>query len=280
MILPHIEQEVAYTQMNIAQPYNATAANLDAARTGVAAFVCPTNRLADRRGLGSRRDRQGFGVTDYVPLPYVEGPAGGAAFAPAPMTGAPYDLGFYKKFLASDSGTVKADKSVQLDTTAAGGLIGRIDAALGVPSVTSIRDGSSNSILMYEDTGRNEDMDGAGAVNDAYDPITGSKRLHWRWAEPDTAAGISQRINNGIAGGMDRIDPGISDPANKCFNRTWRAHDCGPNNEPFSFHNGGVHFVFADGHVVYIRDSISLDVIKALGTRANGENEQGFEYIE
>jgi prepilin-type processing-associated H-X9-DG protein len=79
---------------------------------------------------------------------------------------------------------------------------------------------------------------------------------------------------------MDRPDPNISDPTNKCFGKTWRAHDCGPNNEPFSFHGGGAHFVFADGHVTWLRDTVAVDVLKAMGTRNNGTNEAGLEFGE
>ena len=78
----------------------------------------------------------------------------------------------------------------------------------------------------------------------------------------------------------DGIGPNITDATNKCFGRTWRSHDCGPNNEPYSFHGGGAHFVFADGHVSFIRDSIPLNVLKAIATRSNGTNESGLDYVE
>jgi prepilin-type processing-associated H-X9-DG protein len=42
-------------------------------------------------------------------------------------------------------------------------------------------------------------------------------------------------------------------------------------NEPYSFHPGGGNFLFADGHVQYIPDSISLATFAALCTRAAGE---------
>jgi prepilin-type processing-associated H-X9-DG protein len=42
-------------------------------------------------------------------------------------------------------------------------------------------------------------------------------------------------------------------------------------NEPFSFHTGGGNFLFADGHVQFIRESIDLKTFAALCTRAAGE---------
>jgi prepilin-type N-terminal cleavage/methylation domain-containing protein/prepilin-type processing-associated H-X9-DG protein len=42
-------------------------------------------------------------------------------------------------------------------------------------------------------------------------------------------------------------------------------------NEPYSFHPGGCNFLFADGHVQFIRDSVPLATFAALCTRAAGE---------
>jgi prepilin-type N-terminal cleavage/methylation domain-containing protein len=42
-------------------------------------------------------------------------------------------------------------------------------------------------------------------------------------------------------------------------------------NEPYSFHHGGGNFVFADTHITFIDETISLDVFAALCTRAGGE---------
>ncbi len=42
-------------------------------------------------------------------------------------------------------------------------------------------------------------------------------------------------------------------------------------NEPYSFHSGGANVVFADGHVQFVRDSVSVATFAALSTRAAGE---------
>ena len=49
-------------------------------------------------------------------------------------------------------------------------------------------------------------------------------------------------------------------------------------NEPYSFHAGGANFVFADGHVQFIRDSVKLEVLAALVTRAAGEVVNSADY--
>ena len=43
------------------------------------------------------------------------------------------------------------------------------------------------------------------------------------------------------------------------------------NNEPYSFHAGGANFLFADGHVGFVRDSIPLVTLAALCTMQAGE---------
>jgi prepilin-type N-terminal cleavage/methylation domain-containing protein/prepilin-type processing-associated H-X9-DG protein len=42
-------------------------------------------------------------------------------------------------------------------------------------------------------------------------------------------------------------------------------------NEPYSFHAGGGNFLFADGHVGFVRESVPLPTLAALCTRAAGE---------
>ncbi|NLF09898.1 MAG: DUF1559 domain-containing protein [Pirellulaceae bacterium] len=51
------------------------------------------------------------------------------------------------------------------------------------------------------------------------------------------------------------------------------------NDAPFgSFHSGGAHFAFADGHVTFINDTIDMPVYWALGTIAGGEIIPGGEF--
>ncbi len=51
------------------------------------------------------------------------------------------------------------------------------------------------------------------------------------------------------------------------------------NDAPFgSFHSGGANFVFADGHVDFVNDSIDLNVYQALGSIDGGETIPGNTY--
>jgi len=52
---------------------------------------------------------------------------------------------------------------------------------------------------------------------------------------------------------------------------TPRAMNATNENEPFAFHPGGAHFLFADGHVQFIGEGVPLFVLAALCTRGAGE---------
>ncbi|MHC4402425.1 MAG: DUF1559 family PulG-like putative transporter [Planctomycetota bacterium] len=51
--------------------------------------------------------------------------------------------------------------------------------------------------------------------------------------------------------------------------------NCTNNNEAFSFHPGGVHAVFLDGGVRFLRETIDIKVYASLITRAGGETIDG-----
>lgn len=42
-------------------------------------------------------------------------------------------------------------------------------------------------------------------------------------------------------------------------------------NEPFAFHPGGSNVLFADGHVQFLKETISLATLAALSTASAGE---------
>jgi prepilin-type processing-associated H-X9-DG protein len=124
--------------------------------------------------------------------------------------------------------------------------------------------------------GRNERLFVPGVTNsppnEYVDPYDGTPSKHWRWANPENASGLKKRLNSARNGGY-----AVVDPADGC---AWGNHDCGMNNEAFSFHGGGVNCLFADGHVVFIRDTINLATIRALTTRDQGQYEVSVTNLE
>jgi prepilin-type N-terminal cleavage/methylation domain-containing protein/prepilin-type processing-associated H-X9-DG protein len=274
LILPYIEQDNVFKQFNLQLRYNegsnaAQAASGNGPGASVKTYVCPTNPLRS-----NARDSQGFGCSDYAFLPYVEISAATSAATGLPAgrfnsvtTAAPYPLSYYQTYSASAS-DIAPTKTFQLKRSADIGAV--INIYEGGSSMSSVSDGTSNSILVYEDVGRNETMHAdhpnyaaSGAASfppNAYlDPIDGRGRRHWRWAEPDNSSGLTKIINNN------------PQPMGGPATCPWTWHDCGPNNEWFSFHSGGAQAVFADGHVQFISQNISLRTVFSLGTRDGGE---------
>jgi prepilin-type N-terminal cleavage/methylation domain-containing protein/prepilin-type processing-associated H-X9-DG protein len=261
LILPFMEQAQAYNGFNISQRYNEPA-NTTAASSGIAAYLCPSNQVTD--GRAGALDLQGFGVDDYAPSPYTDirpdgAENGGPAFLkPSALMGDPYPIRLYTDFDAIDppcgtiDGSVDPGKRVHLDPTK-----GPIDPFAGGARIGAISDGTAYSMAVYEDSGRNETLwEKSGGY---LDPVTCESRRHWRWAEPDTASGVSRRINNNRS-------PFGGPPSCK-----WDIHDCGNNNEIFSFHTSGANCLFADGHVQFLPESMSTVIVRALVTRAGGE---------
>ncbi|MCI0703953.1 MAG: DUF1559 domain-containing protein [Planctomycetia bacterium] len=275
MILPYIEQDNVYKQFNLKLRYNeGTNAVLAASGQGPGAviktFICPSQSLRS-----NDRDSQGYAASDYAFLPYVEisTAASSATGLPAgrynaAISSGAYPLNYYQTYTpgAPDVSTAKA---FQLKPST-DPLIANIDLNYSAATIGSITDGTSNSILCYEATGRNETMHpaynsgwtaiaGSFPPNSYLDPVDTLGRRSWRWAEPDNTSGCSKPINNN------------SSPKGGPPSCPWLYHDCGPNNEWFSFHTGGANACLADGSVRFFRESVPLRTVYSLGTRDGGE---------
>jgi prepilin-type N-terminal cleavage/methylation domain-containing protein len=136
--------------------------------------------------------------------------------------------------------------------------LSRADGALNGfwSRIGEISDGLSNTLMFGEDVGRNEAMH----ANHVYvDPIDGQKRRIWRWADPDSAIGISKTINN------NRVPSG-GPPSCR-----WTENNCGPCEELFSEHPGGVEIGIADGSVRFVSEAMDFRTLRSLVTRSGGE---------
>lgn len=119
--------------------------------------------------------------------------------------------------------------------------------------LTDVTDGTTNTIMVVEAAGRPLVYRGRTARTDlANDQGIG-------WADSEGPFSFDGSSADGALEGCG--------PAGGCVNVMNRKND----NEPFSFHSGGANVVFADGHVAFVRDSISLPTFAALATRAAGE---------
>ncbi|MCA9161017.1 MAG: DUF1559 domain-containing protein, partial [Planctomycetales bacterium] len=197
MALPYIEGGNVYNSLDLKFRYN-EGPNLAAAAQGlggaavVPTFLCPSNGLRP-----NALDSQGFGCSDYATLPYCEISSAAATATglpagrfPTVSTGAQYPESFYQSYSPADA-TIGSSKTVQLKPSTELVALG-FDSMKGGAKIGATTDGLSNSIMVYEDVGRNETMDGTGgSPNNYLDPVDGKGRRHWRWAEPDNASGAS-----------------------------------------------------------------------------------------
>jgi prepilin-type N-terminal cleavage/methylation domain-containing protein/prepilin-type processing-associated H-X9-DG protein len=162
------------------------------------------------------------------------------------------------------------------------------------PKIAEITDGTSRTVLVAEDVGRNE------ATESPYqDPASpaGVDRAAWRWADSNSAFGVNgdplySTTATVIAANAYKSIPvplDLAAPPNAAVtfkginnNKTplggpaacpWNASDsqCGPNNEIFSFHGNGANAVFADGHVTFLNENVNFQVLRALITKAGGD---------
>ena len=66
-ILPYLEQNNTYQQLDLRFAYNETISNIAASKQGISTFICPSNSIRP-----SSTDKDGFGCTDFGPIYYVD----------------------------------------------------------------------------------------------------------------------------------------------------------------------------------------------------------------
>jgi prepilin-type N-terminal cleavage/methylation domain-containing protein len=213
------------------------------ARTQIAIYVCPSNGT-------TQVDDLGYGITDYMPIAYID---------IDPITGLRNPSG---------GGNLNADRQ----------------GALGFCNkISYVKDGMSNTILVIEDSGRPTqtaghydqvakifngatmgiDQSQLFAVPDVTPPGTwgGPFGAPNRWADPDNGSGVSGPPNdNGTMNILNNNKTPDGGPAT-C---PWGLNNCGPNDEPFSPHPGGLHALLGDGSVHFLAENIDRHVVRRL----------------
>jgi hypothetical protein len=93
----------------------------------------------------------------------------------------------------------------------------------------------------------------------------------YAWADADAAT-------NGYSGPSNAIAPGsrlakinnFAAPTGGPPECRWSINNCGPNDEPFSFHGAGVNASFGDGAVKFLSANIDGVVLKWMVGRNDG----------
>ena len=95
----------------------------------------------------------------------------------------------------------------------------------------------------------------------AGDGITANARRVYAWADPDAFGNGFSGPSNDTANKVAKINNNAS-PTGGPSSCLWSVNNCGPNDEPFSFHGGGVNATMGDGSVRFIKETVSPIILK------------------
>jgi prepilin-type N-terminal cleavage/methylation domain-containing protein/prepilin-type processing-associated H-X9-DG protein len=238
-MLPYVEQAPAFALFTMTVPYNANANNILGAKTKVPIYVCPG-------APGVTDDPFGYGQASYMPIAYTD---------IDPSTG-------FRNAAFKTAGALKLLK-------------------YGANTMLGVTDGTSNTIVVGEDSPyRNHDSVFPFMISSAVDPVgtdtPSGRRCLNRWAEPENGNGVSgpPQGDPGSALYAGKAGPYINQnmsPTGGPSTCPWSTNNCGPNDELSSGHTGGVNVVFLDGHVQFIRDSVSGATLRYLCAPTDGQ---------
>jgi prepilin-type N-terminal cleavage/methylation domain-containing protein/prepilin-type processing-associated H-X9-DG protein len=168
------------------------------------------------------------------------------------------------------------------DTTLARG--GSTDKVMGMMGLnqgpTSCTDGLSNTIMVIEDAGRAyQAVANFGSGSSRPSPLTApthvaagnsssspfaattNARRVYAWADPDAFANGFSGPSNSTGSKVAKINNSAT-PVGGPTECKWSTNNCGPNDEPFSFHGGGVNATMGDGSVRFIRETVNPITLK------------------
>ena len=263
-----MEGNTSFNALNFNVDYNeATGMNFTGCSTVVAIYLCPSS--ATRQPLGGNDGidpndpitttfGKGYAYDDYGPTCYTDiDPYGLMNNEPDNVT---YPATPYRNKASRADGLLKQGKT----------------------RISEITDGTSNTIAIGEDAGRDprylsQYTEGYydGTTNPANArPILGlgpaggfaPARRHWRWAEPNTSFGVSGQPNNKYQPSHEQV--GWNLPPDTGLTAFYYA---GANDQLYSFHPGGVNCLFGDGSVHFIRETINIVTLRSLVTLKGGE---------
>jgi prepilin-type N-terminal cleavage/methylation domain-containing protein/prepilin-type processing-associated H-X9-DG protein len=228
-----------------------------AAKTQISTFVCPSTPLS-----GSSRDPiHGYGGNDYMFI----------------------DLTDIVENTASANYGARASSAERAAEVRAGML------SCDNQTLAGTIDGTSNTILCIEDASRaHPSVPLFGALSARVTPVTGAAdavawtggttngRRMFAWADADS-------VTNGVSGPSNSTanrKAGVNQnkiPTGGPTTCPWLTNNCGPNDEPFSFHPGGVNCAMGDGSVKFLADTIDPIVLKWSVAAADGNVVQNID---
>jgi prepilin-type N-terminal cleavage/methylation domain-containing protein/prepilin-type processing-associated H-X9-DG protein len=204
-LLPHIELQDVYDRYDWSKPWN-DPANRPATRVNLAIFVCPS-------APGGRRYVSDYATCDYLVSTVRDDLLAGGYLNPREN----WDP-FFKKGAPGQSAPATA--------------------------LASVRDGLSNTFMLYEDGGR--------PLGYSEGRPTGSEGISGaEWASEDAEFWIHEVCH-----------------VSRMFN-------CLNTNEIYAFHPGGANFLYGDGSVRFHPESMPAEAFVSLFTRSGGDQQNG-----
>jgi len=267
-ILAYFEQSTLYNAINFAYEYNDdSGGNFTGTSPAVSSYVCPsTSRSATRDSVSGDPNGSPYELTQSAGYGYMD-------YAPSIYT----DINVVNGALATGGIGATPIVPYRNKTLAAKGLLKD-----GKTSISEVTDGLSNTIAILECAGRDERFVSQyleSLYPFAYPTVrgqgpagvqNGARHRFWRWADPGSAFGTSGQPNNkGLP-----TNEGVSWPTTTAT----AGNQAGPNEEPFSFHPGGVNALFGDGSVHFIKDTINLVAFRSILTIAGSETVSADQY--
>jgi len=200
-LLPHLELQEVYDRYDWGRPWD-DAANRQATRVDLAVFVCPSAPSGRRY------------VADYATCEYIVSTVRDELLAGGHLSPRKDWDGFFKKGDAGESAPST--------------------------SLANVRDGLSNTFMLYEDAGR--------PLGYSEGTATGSEGISGApWASEDAEFWIHEICH------------------------TSRMFNCFNSNEIYAFHPGGANFLYGDGTVRFQPESMPPETFVSLFTRAGGD---------
>jgi prepilin-type processing-associated H-X9-DG protein len=260
LLLPYIEQMNIYNAMNLTvsalNPVNlppslngtsgfGLGTNSTTYSAMISTYICPSSPAPavinyynecwgphgyNKVALSSSPPQQMWGRTDYIAVPGLDSTV---------LTASGYPTSYVNQVSGTDAGTIcSASQNVR---------------------IASITDGTSNTLMVAEDSARPVGYNGKRMIyNYNGKPVDGVLNVvpggGGAWADPYTYAHLdgAQGRDNGLRGGTCMIN-------------------CTSDNEIYAFHPGGANVLFGDGSVHFLKESLNSRVAVSLVTRAMGE---------
>ena len=259
-LLGYVEGGVLFNAINFSLEYNdATGANFTGTSAVVSLFLCPTSQhiSGNRDSVAGdpfaspyeKTTGSGYGYTDYAPTVYTDINVVNGIVTPGPASGKATPIVPYRNSVTAANGLLKGSQT----------------------RISEITDGTSNTVAIIECAGRDErfvsqffensyvQVRGAGPAG----AQSNARHRYWRWADPGNAFGVSGRPNNGGR----PTNEGSPWPTTTVS----AGNQAGANEEPASFHPGGINALFGDGSVRFIKDTVNLAAFRGILTPSGGE---------